>query len=351
MRSRPFASLALPALAALLLLSSACPSSEARRAAAEGARLYDAGDYDAALPLLESAAENGIEEGELFYRLAYLYDLKSQPGKSQSLRQKAAPLLEKLAASKEGTLETWYYLAANYASLGRPEEMRKAARGGVEKYGEATDLSGGDLFRLGRLYQFIEDGSRGAAAYRRSVAAFEKEKSPGGVLYPLALLADARTDLQSRHFEDALRKYRRVAEISPRNAPPLFETALAHLGAGNLEEARADFDRVREENLSTEAQYGADVARRLREAGGALERTPEGKAIQEMDNSALEGALQSAADSLRKARGGEEKGEGGAESLRASQRLFFSLVSEWMLRGNPIRETALAGGYADLIRQ
>ena len=351
MRLRPFATCVLPALAALLLLSSACPASDARRAAEEGARLYDAGDYDAALPLLESAAERDIENGELFYRLAYLYDLKSLPEKSLPLRQRAAPLLEKLAVSKEGTLETWYYLTALYAGLGRPEEMRKAARQGVEKYGEAPGLSGGDLFRLGRLYQFIEEGSRGAAAYRRSVAAFEKEKSPSGVLYPLALLADARTDLQGRRFADASRKFQRVAEISPRNAPPPYETALAHLGAGNLEQAQADFDRVRDETLNTEAQYGADVARRLREAGGALAQTPEGKALQELDNSALEEAIRSAAGSLRKARGEQEKGEGAAESIRAPQQLFFSLVSEWMLRGNPIRETALAGGYADLIRQ
>jgi hypothetical protein len=221
----------------------------------------------------------------------------------------------------------------------------------VEKYVEAPGLSGGDLFRLGRLYQFVEDGSRSAAAYRRAVAAFEKEKSPSEVFYPLALLADAHTDLQSRRFADASRKFQRVAQISPRNAPPPYETALAHLGAGNLEQAQADFDRVRDETLNTEAQYGADVARRLREAGGGLAQTPEGKALQELDNSALEEAIKSAAGSLRKARGEQEKSEGAAESVRAPQQLFFSLVSEWMLRGNPIREAALAGGYADLIRR
>ncbi len=351
MRTRPFFSCALPAFAALLILSSACPDSEARRAGEEGARLYDAGDYDAALPFLESAAESGLEDGVLLYRLAYLYDRKSMPEKSLPFRQKAAPLLEKLAASEEGSLETWYYLTANYASLERVEEMRKAARQGIAKYGETPDLSGGDLFRLGRLYQFVEEGSRGAAAYRRSVAAFEKEKSPSRTLYPLALLADARTDVQGRQFAEALRKFRKVAEISPENAPHPFETALAHLGAGNLEEAQAGFEQVRDEALATEAQYGADVARRLREAGGALTRMPDGKGLLEMDNSVLGEAILSAAGSLRKAREDQEKGEGGAEAVRAPQQLFFSLVGEWMLRGNPIREAALAGGYADLIRR
>ena len=350
MRLRPFASSAFPALAALLFLSSACPSSEAARAAAEGARLYDTGDYDAARPLLEKAAEQGIESGELFYRLAYIYDMKSLPEKSRSFREKAAPLLERDAVSKEGTLEIWYYLAANYANLGRPEEMGKAARKGIEGYAEARDLSGEDQFRLGRLHQFAEDGTRSALAYRRAVEAFEKEKSPNPVFYGLALQADARTDFQSRRYADASRKLQQAAQISPGNAPGPYDTALAHLGAGNLEQAEADFGRVREGALITEAQYGADVARRLREAGGAVTQTPDGKVLLEMDNTALEGAIQSAAASLRKAREGREKGEGG-DAVLEPQRLFFSLVAEWMLRGKAIREAALSGGYADLIRR
>ena len=351
MRLHPVPSSTFLALAALLLLSSACPSSEAMRAAAEGAKLYDAGDYDAARPLLERAAEKGLENGELFYRLAYIYDLKSQPEKGRSFREKAVPLLEKQAASKEGTLETWYYLTAGYANLNRQEEMRKAARQAIEKYSEAQGLSGEDLFRLGRLYQFAEDGARGASAYRRAVEAFEKEKNPNQVFYGLALLADAHTDLQSRRYADASRKFQRLAQISPGNPAPPYDTALAHLGAGNLEQAQADFGQVRDESLNTEAQYGADVARHLREAGGMVERTPDGRALPELDNAALEEAIRSAAASLRKAREEQDKGEGGAESVREPQRLFFSLAGEWMLRRNPIREAALAGGYADLIRR
>jgi hypothetical protein len=70
-----------------------------------------------------------------------------------------------------------------------------------------------------------------------------------------------------------------------------------------------------------------------------------------MDNPALEAALKSAAESLRKARDDQSGGKGSNDKVLSSERLFFSLVAEWMLRGNAIREIALSGGYADLIRR
>ena len=93
------------------------------------------------------------------------------------------------------------------------------------------------------------------------------------------------------------------------------------------------------------------MARHLQEVGGASDKTPEGKALLELDNTALESEIKSAAESLRKARTGSEAGKGSDESVQGAERRFFSLVAEWMLRGNPIREAALSGGYADLIRR
>ena len=268
MRLRRFAHPIFPTLVALLLLSGGCSASEAKRAAAEGARLYDGGDYEAALPFLEKAAGKGLKDGELYYQLGYIYALKSMPEKGREYREKAVPLMEKRVASREGNLEDAYYLTALFFNLGRTEEMAKAAREAIGRYGEAENLSGEDLFRLGRLQEFAGDGAKGAAAYRRSVEVFEKGKNPGGTLYALALLADARTDFRSHRFAEASRKFGTVARVSPRNAPEPFETALAHLGAGEFETAREDFGKVQDANLNTEAQYGADVARRLQESGG-----------------------------------------------------------------------------------
>jgi tetratricopeptide (TPR) repeat protein len=271
--------------------------------------------------------------------------------KSREFREKALPILEKQTASKDATLEAWYYLTALYANLNRPEEMRKAAQAAVEKFGEGTGSSGEDLFRIGRLCQFAGDSAKSAAAYHRAVEAFEKDTKPKATLYALALLADAHADYQSHRFADAARKYGEVARLSPRNAPSPYDMALAHLGAGDLEQARTEFGQVREENLITEAQYGADLARHLGQLGERATETPEGKAIPEMDNPALEAALKSAAESLRKARDDQSGGKGSNDKVLSSERLFFSLVAEWMLRGNAIREIALSGGYADLIRR
>ncbi|HEV8336828.1 MAG TPA: hypothetical protein VGR67_10455 [Candidatus Polarisedimenticolia bacterium] len=351
MALRRHASVALSTLALLLLLAGACAASAAKRAAEEGGRLYDEGKYDEALPLLEKAADQGIDDGELFYQLAYVYDLKSMADKSRSYRERAVPLLEKKARAKEGNLESWYYLTAVYANLDRTDDVAKASREGISRYGEKTGLSAEDQFRLGRLYQFAGDGSRGAAAYRRSVEAFTAAAHPNPVLFALALLADARTDFSSHRYAEASKKLDRAAALAPRLAPPLYERALTHLGAGDLEKAAAEFAQVRDENLLTEAQYGADVARRLGAAGGATDKTSEGKSLLELDSAALGEAIQKAAEGLKAARGAEAAGKGGGETRRASERVFFSLVAEWMLRGNSIREQALSGGYADLIRQ
>jgi thioredoxin-like negative regulator of GroEL len=183
------------------------------------------------------------------------------------------------------------------------------------------------------------------------VGAFAKEPHPNSTLYALALLADARTDFQAHQFSEAARKFDEVARLSPRNAPSLYQTALAHLGAGDLEKARSEFGQVREEEMITEAQYGSDVARHLQEVGGATAVGPGGKSLQEMDNSGLESEIKSAAASLREARSQQESGKASEVTMRDAERRFFSLVAEWMLRGNPIREAALSGGYADLIRR
>ncbi len=351
MTLRRFTGPALAVAAAFLLLAGGCSASEAKRAAQEGSKLYDSGDYDAALPLLEKAAQKGLQDGELFYQLGYIYDKKGRPEKSREFREKALPLLEKRAAAPQGTLETWYYLTALYGNLGRSEEMKKTAAEGIRRFGEAPGLPGEDLFRLGRLYQFAGEGSKGAAAYHRAVVAFESEKDPNPTLRALALLADAHTDMRSRHFAEASSKFQQAAALSPGNAPSPFDLALAHLGAGKLDQARAEFDRVQDPEWSSEAQYGADLARRLREAGGAVDRSPDGKALMEMDNASLETALRSAADSLRKAREAGSAGKAPAVKDPTPERLFFSLAAEWMLRGNAIREAALSGGYADLIRR
>src|SRR6059036_1884744 len=77
MTPRPSRSFFLPVLVGLFALAGACSASEVRRAASEGAVLYDRGEYDAALPFLEKAVAGGLEDGEVFYQLGYIYDLKS----------------------------------------------------------------------------------------------------------------------------------------------------------------------------------------------------------------------------------------------------------------------------------
>jgi tetratricopeptide (TPR) repeat protein len=341
----------VPALLLVAGLASGCAASEAKRAAAEGARLYERGEYEAARPLLERAAEKGMSDGELFYQLAYIYDRTPAPDKARAYREKAIPLLEKRSREADASLQTYYYLTAAYANLGRDADVKRTAEAGVGRFGARTDLSGADFFRLGRLRHFAGRDDQAETAYRSSVESFSRETDPNPVLFALALSADAEADFRARRYGESARKYARATELSPKNPPSAFRMALAQMGAGDLPGAAQSFDRVRDEELSSEAQYGADVARRLQAAGGAVDKSSTGAPLPQIDNAALEEALRTTGESLRAARQSIQTGGGPPEKARETERLFFSLAAEWMLRGNPLRETSLSGNYADLIRR
>jgi Flp pilus assembly protein TadD len=335
----------------------------AKKDAQEGARRYDQGDYEGALPFLEKAAEKGVKDGQTYYQLAYIYDRRGDRQRAQAQREKAAPLLAKQASSSKGTLEDSYYLTALYAQLQRTADMQAAAAAGIERFGKKEDLSGDDLFRLGRLYQFAGRAELSAASYRKAAAAMGQEKNPNPIFYSLALTADASTDFQARRYADAARKLEQAESLSPANAPSPFQTALAELGAGRYAQAREHFDKVREEGALTEAQYGSALATHLEKAGGRLEADAEGKGWLEMDNQEIQDALAEAAEAYRTVHS-TEKGEPDLQEenpatapvatdspVAPAEKLFFSLAAEWMLRGNSLRELSLSGNYADLIRR
>ncbi|HEV8374767.1 MAG TPA: tetratricopeptide repeat protein [Candidatus Polarisedimenticolia bacterium] len=341
-------SLSLLALLTCSFMAGACAASEAKRAAAEGSRLYDRGEYDAARPLLEKAVAKGMKDGRIWYQLAYIYDQKGDAAKAADFRQKAEPLLSQRVSSAGGTVEDAYCLTALYNSQQRLEEVRKTAQAGLKKFAARRDLDGEDWFRLGRLHQFAGNGELAAGAYRKASEKMEMEKDASPVLFALALVSDAGTDLQSRRFDDAARKLEKAESINPKSPPAAYDVALAELGARRYAKARESFARVRDEATVSEAQYGVDVARHLEACGGALDKNLEGKPLLEMDNPSLEAALASAATSFREAKA---KAGDGSDATREKERHFFSLAAEWMIRGNSLRETSLGGNYADLIRR
>ncbi|MCI0658500.1 MAG: hypothetical protein L0170_15720 [Acidobacteria bacterium] len=335
-------------LVTLTLVGGGCAASEAQKAAQEGERLYDRGDYDAALPLLEKAAAKGLKNGQLFYQLAYAYERKGEREKAGSYREKAAPLLKKQTESANGTLEDSYYLTALYVQLQRGSDMQSTARAGIEKFGKRTDLTGADLFRLGRLYQFAGNAGLSASSYRKAVEAMAAEKDPNPILYALALTMDAGTDIQARRYGDAARKLEQAEALNPKAPPPAYQVALMELGAGHYAEARERFARVQDEATASEAQYGADVAAHLERCGGRLEALPDGRPLQEMSNDEVQDSLSAAAAAYREAKGATSPDPAKVQQTEA---VFFSLAAEWMLRGNPLREVSLSGNYADLIRR
>jgi hypothetical protein len=95
----------------------------------------------------------------------------------------------------------------------------------------------------------------------------------------------------------------------------------------------------------------------VRQSGGVLERTPDGRSWSEVGREELERMLVEQAAAARSVVAasreidplpGEQQAEmqGRVDTARA---LFFSAAAEYAMRGLPIRETAFSSGFAPLI--
>jgi len=351
----------LPAasLVALLLSASCGGGGAARRSADQAMTLYDQGAYALALPKLKEAVERGERNGSVLYQLGFCRSQveHDEAGKKQAWAE-ARPLLEKEVAAPGGaTLERLYYLMRIAAEEQANDKMTQYARQGVEQFEKGPNpngLGGADWFRLGRLHEFLREPSPAEAAYRLAVSTFGKSAQGGGVYHALALARVGDFDYDAGRYKDAAGHYDAALKLFPgTDQVDPYRHGIVLLDAGLFDEAAARFKQVQEGATVTEAQYGADLARKAKEVAPIEGKDADGVPFSGMTEDDLQGRIRSAVKALRAARvkNSMKPGDLLPAEVADRQRRFIGLLREQMVRTKLIQDFCLGEGIADLVRR
>jgi len=345
------------AILLMSLLAVACGG--ASRRAEEAAGLYNQGNYAGALPILQTLYDDGRRDGTSVYQLGYCrFELDHDAGARGRTWGEAEPLLEKEIKTAGGaTLERIYYLTSINAAEGDLAAVGSYARQAIEvgeKSGDPNALTGEDWFRLGRMHDFLGEGSDAEAAYRRSVSAFDRIPAKNPTYRALARVRVADQMLRDQRFDEAVLAYDEALKALPGtpHVPP-YRHALALIGVGRFEEAAARFGQETDAEVVTEAQYGADLARKAIEVAPVEARDADGTALRDLPRETLVDRIGDAGKALRAAR---EKyklrtGDPLPAEVRDRQRRLVALLIEAMLRDGGIQALTLQIGVADLVRR
>ncbi len=341
--------------AALAAMSRAAESYEAGRCA----------EVLAAFETLDEAARAGLD-GLAHYRWGYCTGALRRGDPVPHYRE-AARLLSAAAGTSQD-LGTHFYLVNALLNLGRADEAAAAARRAVAlwKSGRLTVPQGrpNAWFRLGKLFRDAGDAKGALDPFRR---ALDAEVTHAGTLRTAYLERIADGARQAGDVALAERAQSLLDARRPGDPKNLVRRARTLLAADKLDEAQAAFDAVRRRggDLGMAAQYASSVIDRIREVRkeGLEPATAlaDGTPLAEVTD--LAAALRDAAGRASQALAGpaeerrRRKGEGvrfvptpaAKAELLLVQAEFVGLLREAAVRGAPLREWAVQGGYAPLI--
>jgi tetratricopeptide (TPR) repeat protein len=350
---------ALIVAAALAVLPSCRGRGPERRPLSPAERLYIEGKYAEALPELQKAVEAGGKSGTLLYMIGFCRErVEGNVEARRSVWMEAEPLLEAEIEGPGGaTLDRLYYLTVINADQNEADRMTQYARQAVEQHEKGPDpnaLSGEDWFRLGRIHDFLDESSESEAAYRRAVSAFGRDPQANPAYHALSLVKVADADFKAGRHAPAAAGYDRVLKLLPgTDQVTPFRHALALLAAGRFDDAAARFAEDRDAVTATESQYGADLARKAKQAAPLDGKDTDGSAAAQMPDGILLARLKEAAAAFRGAR--EKHSLRPGDPLPAEvvlhQKRFVTLLSEQMVRKEKIQELCLTEGMADLVRR
>jgi tetratricopeptide (TPR) repeat protein len=322
--------------------------------------LYNAGKYPEALPLLEARAASQ-RTGTLLYEIGYA---RGAVGGADGVEQKkqmwsqAEPLLESEVAVPGGaTLDRLYYLTVMNYEKGDQDAVHKFAQQGIDQIENGPDaqhLSGEDWFRIGRLHEILNQASESEAAHRRAVSAFRDKPAVNPTYQALALVAVGGHDFEGHRFKDAATEFDQALAIVP-NLPQIhpYTYGIALLGAGRYSDAVTAFGNDRDPETSTDAQYGADLARKIIEVGGIVPKDTDGVPIDGMNREELDKRIGEAGKAMRdlRTKNSYKPGDTLPGELQAAQRRFVTLLREHFLQDLQLQEFCLREGIADLVRR
>src|SRR3989454_8631104 len=151
------------------------------QAVRDGTAAYEAGRYQDALRLLESADADGSADGIALYRMGYCYSVQGEKARAQETYERARKALEEKEESSAATLEDNFYLVNVLLNQGRNSEAKAAAGRAlkaIESCAVRVSPGGTASFRVGKLYGDAGRMDRQAAWDHRALAEFAKEPKP-----------------------------------------------------------------------------------------------------------------------------------------------------------------------------
>jgi tetratricopeptide (TPR) repeat protein len=347
------------AAAALLGLCACTERGPARRALSPAERLYIEGKYAEALAELRKTLEAGGRNGTLLYMVGFCRErVEGDAAARRATWAEAEPLLEaEIRAEGGATLDRLYYLTVINADQGESERMTQYARQAVAQHEKGPDpnaLTGEDWFRLGRIHDFLGETSESEASYRRAVSAFGKDPEANPTYHALSLVKVADADFKAGRHAPAAEGYGGALKLLPgTDQVTPFRHALALLAAGHYDEAAARFAEDRDAATASESQYGADLARKAKQAGPLDGKDVDGSAAAQMPDDILLVRLKEAAARFRAARQKHSlrPGDPLPAEVVLHQKRFVTLLAEQMVRKERIQELCLTEGMADLVRR
>nr|NIM00078.1 hypothetical protein [Acidobacteriota bacterium]NIM63912.1 hypothetical protein [Acidobacteriota bacterium]NIO58470.1 hypothetical protein [Acidobacteriota bacterium]NIQ29529.1 hypothetical protein [Acidobacteriota bacterium]NIT10219.1 hypothetical protein [Acidobacteriota bacterium] len=158
----------------LLAAAAAAPLQAAGERLEEAVRLYDAGRYAEAKPLLEQLVASGNADGITHYRLYFCQRDAGESSHRQTL-ETARSLLEKEVLEADG-FEAAFYLSNAYSNLGLTSEVPRLAAdvtGRFEAGKIGTPTQPVEQFRLAKLYADQQKELAASPWFEKALDGFE----------------------------------------------------------------------------------------------------------------------------------------------------------------------------------
>jgi len=154
----------------LLLAASFATARAADDSPARALDLYDQGEYELALPLLQQLDAAGEADGALLYRLYFCQRNAGDPAARETLDRARTLLQAEVAEATD--LEPAFYLANALRNVGKLSDAGSVARAATDRVESGSipePASGVEMFRLAKLYADQERADEAARWYERAI--------------------------------------------------------------------------------------------------------------------------------------------------------------------------------------
>ena len=345
------------------------PGQAAREAAAQAALAYDAGRCTQVLGIFEALPEASVAalDGVSHYRWGFCMGSLRKGSPLEQYRESARKLAVE-AAAEDASVDAFFYRVNALLNVQEGDEARKAAASAVERWKGGTLTVAQDdaraWFRLGKLHRDAGKAKDAKEPFQRALALHGKNSPKLNEAY-LQRIADGLR--AAGDDEGAVKALSALQSLRPADPQSALREARTLVAGGDYEGARKLVQKARAGRGDTAmlAQYTFYSIERLQELAKwdllPAESLADGTPIVEADLRAeltasareafqtFQGAYVEVPRKKDKSQTRIQPTDETSDQMHITQSIFCGLLKEAVLRGAPLREWAIADGYAPLI--